>query len=276
MGFRCASCCCTGLLLTVVLVALALVAPASASTLHMGGTGGATGPLRLIGAGFTAKSAVPVEVIPGLGSSGGISAAMEGVLQVVVSGRTLAPAEAAGDLIPILTVCTPYVLATSHPSPVSLDRDSVAAIFSQTAPTWPDGVPIRIILRPKAESDNATLIALFPGMDRGLAQARTRDSVPIGATDQDNADLAEHIPGSLIGSTYAQILTEHRALQFVAINGMLPDIDAMKSGRYPYAKRLYFIAARHAAREVLDFQEFLGSPAGVQAMRDSGLVACPD
>jgi phosphate transport system substrate-binding protein len=270
MGSRRASRWCGGLLLAMV-----LVAPAAASALHLGGTGAATEPLRLIGARFTTKTGIPVEIIPGLGSSGGINAALEGVLQIVVSGRTLSPAEAARDLTPVLTVCTPYVLATSHPAPGSLDSNSVAAIYMQTAPKWPDGVPIKVVLRPKAESDNATLIALFPGMDQGITQARTRDSVPIGATDQDNADLAEHIPGSLIGSTYAQILTEHRALKFVAINGTLPDIAAMETGRYPFAKRLYFIAARHAAQEAIDFMEFLGSPDGGQAMRGSGLVACP-
>src|SRR5579872_2830458 len=112
MGFRRTSRCWGGLLL-----ALVLVAPAAASALRMGGTGSATEPLRLIGARFTAKTSIPVEVIPGLGSSGGISAAVEGVLQMIVSGRALSPAEAAQGLTPVLTVCTPYVLATSHPAP---------------------------------------------------------------------------------------------------------------------------------------------------------------
>ena len=271
MGFRRASRYWGGLLL-----ALVLVAPAAASALHMGGTGSATEPLRLIGARFTAKTTIPVEVVPGLGSSGGISTAVEGVLQMIVSGRALSPAEAARGLTPVLTVCTPYVLATSHPSPGSLASNAIAEIYMQAAPKWPDGVPMKIVLRPKAESDNATLIALFPGMEQGLAHARTRDSIPIGATDQDNADLGEHIPGSLIGTTYSQIVTEHRALRFVAINGTLPGIDAMVTGRYPYAKRLYFIAARHATKETADFLTFLSTPDGVQAMRDSGFVACPN
>jgi phosphate transport system substrate-binding protein len=270
MGFRRAS-----LLSACLLLALVLAAPAAAA-LHMGGTGSATEPLRLIGARFTAKTTIPVEVVPGLGSSGGISAAVEGVLQMIVSGRPLSPAEAALGLTPVLTVCTPYVLATSHPAPGSLDSNAIAGIYMQAAPKWPDGVPMKIVLRPKAESDNATLMALFPGMDQGLAHARTRDSIPIGATDQDNADLGEHIPGSLIGTTYSQIVTEHRALRFVAINGTLPDIDAMVTGRYPYAKRLYFIAARQATKETTDFLTFLSTPDGVQAMRESGFVACPN
>lgn len=255
-----------------VMLAAVLAFPAAAEPLRMGGTGAATEPLRLIGARFTMKSGIPVEIIAGSGSAGGISAAAEGVLQLAVAGRALSPSEVARDMTSVLTVCTPYVLASSNPSPGSLKSDAVAAIYTQTAPVWPDGTPIRIVPRPRAESDNATMIALFPGMDQGFAQARTRDSVPIGSTDQDNADLAVRIPGSLIGSTFAQILTEHRPLHFVAINGVSPDIDAMESGRYPFAKRLQMIIARHPAPEVLGFLEFLNSPEGSQAMRDTGIV----
>jgi phosphate transport system substrate-binding protein len=112
-------------------------------------------------------------------------------------------------------------------------------------------------------------------MERGIAAARMRPSVPIAATDQDNADLAEQIPGSLIGATYAQIFSEHRDLRFIAIGGRPPDIEAYESGRYPLGKRLAVITARQINRDAERFLEFLRSPAGVRAMRDSGIVACP-
>jgi phosphate transport system substrate-binding protein len=251
-----------------------LAFPAAPSTLQMGGTGAATEPLRQIGATFTAKTGIPVEVVPGLGSAGGISALAEGVLQLAVSGRPLSPAEEVRELTTVRTICTPYVLASSHPAPGSLDSTAIAAIYANAAPQWSDGMPIRIVLRPKAESDNATLVALFPGMEQGLAQARTRDTVPVGATDQDNADLAEQIPGSLIGATYAQLLSEHRPLRLVAINGTLPGADAMESGRYPFRKSLYLISARHPPPEATDFVRFLNSPDGGQAMRTVGILAC--
>jgi phosphate transport system substrate-binding protein len=243
--------------------------------LHMGGTGAATEPLRRIGARFTADTGITVEIIPGLGSAGGISATAEGVLQLSVSGRPLSASETTRGLASVLTICTPYVLASSHPSPGSIGSTSVASIYAQTAPLWPDGTPLRIVLRPKAESDNATMAALFPGMEQAIAQARTHDAIPIGATDQDNAELAERIPGSLIGSTYAQILTEHRGLRFVAINGELPGIDALESGRYPFAKHFYVISATHPAPEASRFLDFLGTAEGGKTLRESGIIPCP-
>jgi phosphate transport system substrate-binding protein len=258
-----------------LVLAVVLALPVAAATLHVGGTGAATQPLRQIGARFGTETGIQIDVIAGLGSAGGISAAAENVLQLVVSARPLSAAEEAKGLALGETVCTPYVFASSHHSPGSMAPDALAAIYAQSDPKWPDGTPIRIILRPKAESDNAIMANLFPGMAQGLTQARTRDSVPIGATDQDNADLAEHIPGSLIGTTYAQIVTERRALRFVALNGELPGLEAFESGRYPFPRHLLLIVKHDPAPEAARFLAFLRTQSGVQAMREVGIVPCP-
>ncbi len=211
-----------------------------------------------------------------MGTSGGINAAAQGVLQLVASARAPTASEAIQDLITVLTTCTPYVLASSHPSPGSLDSAAVAAIYAQDSPAWPDGTPLRIVLRPKVETDNIVMAGLFPGMEQGLAQARKRDVVPIAATDQDNADMAEQIPGSLIGTTYAQLISEHRGLRFVPINGVLPGLDAYETGRYPFGKRLYIIGMRQPKPEAGRFLDFMRSAEGGTAMRETGLVPCPN
>jgi phosphate transport system substrate-binding protein len=256
-------------------LATAVSLPAAAATLHIGGVGAASEPLRQVGATFNAETGITVEIIPGLGSAGGIRAATEGALQLVVSARELLPSETASDLTSVMTVCTPWVLVSSHPSPGSLDHTAVAAIYALAAPQWPDGTPIRIVLRPKLESDNAVMAAFFPGMEQAIAQARMRESVPLGETDQDNADLAERIPGSLTGGAYAQYVSEHRTLRFVAIDGELPGTEAFESGRYPFAKIFRVMVPRHPAPEADRFLVFLRSSEGTRAMRDSGIMACP-
>ena len=120
-----------------LMMAALLISPAFAGTMAMGGTGGVTEPLRVIGQRFSALSGGGVvDVVPGLGSGGAISAAADGVLQVAVSGRPLTAVEAARGLTVTSVVCTPYVLATSRPEPASLDRGAIAALYAQTAPRW--------------------------------------------------------------------------------------------------------------------------------------------
>ena len=180
-------------------------AAAASKTLRMGGTGSSIGMLRQVGGEFAAAAGgVKIIVIPSLGSSGGIHALADGKLDVAVSARPLKPAEAAKGLRQVLVLRTAYVLATSHRKPNGLKTADLPKIFSASKPTWADGTPIRLILRPRSETDTKLLGKLFPGMDKAIEDLRRRAEVPIAATDQDNADMAERLPGSLTGTTLTQ------------------------------------------------------------------------
>lgn len=76
-------------------------------------------------------------------------------------------------------------------------RSEVAALFADPDARWSDGVPLRIVLRSRDDSDNVALTDNFPDMAAALQAARRRPDVPAAATDQDNAELAQKINGSL-------------------------------------------------------------------------------
>jgi phosphate transport system substrate-binding protein len=264
--------------LSTVVSVLALLlcwggAPAAAADLlRVGGTGGATALLGYLGKPFTAQTAIAVEVVAGLGSGGGINAAADGVLDVAVSGRPLSQAERARALVAALAIRTPYVLATSRALPTAMEEGDILAAFSKEKAYWPDGTLIKLILRPRPESDNLALVSLFAGMEVALGKARERPELPVAATDQDNADLAESLPGSLIGATYTQIKMEARKLQMIAINGVAPSIEAFDSGAYRYTKVLYVLHREPASNAARRFVQFMHSEDGIRAMREAGCL----
>jgi hypothetical protein len=86
----------------------------------------------------------------------------------------------------------------------SMTAREIIGAYATGKATWPDGTAIKVILRPRAESDNEVLTSMFPGMVAALDDARKRSDLPTAATDQDNAEIAERLPGSLIGTTYSQ------------------------------------------------------------------------
>lgn len=257
-----------------IAVALGLwnISAATAEVLRAGGTGGATALLEHVGEAFTRSTGIPVEVVSGLGSSGGINAAADRVLDVAVSGRQLTPAEQARGLVSTVMLRTPFVFATRHRSPPGLAGGDIAALYAAEKPTWPDGTPLNLILRPRADSDNLTLAALFPGMDAALAAARKRPDLPVAGNDQDNADLAESLPGSLAGATYTQITMERRKLRLVAIGGVAPTIEAFEGGSYPYGKLYHLVRPRDANPATERFVRFLHSEEGVRALREAGCL----
>jgi phosphate transport system substrate-binding protein len=244
---------------------------AAADSLRVGGTGAATEMLRYVGAAFVRENpGNTVEVVPSLGSSGAIGAVGDGVLAFAVSGRPLKPDEAAKGLTGVAFARTPFGLVTSHPTPNGIDSITAARFFASETSRWADGQPVRPILRPRSESDTTVLGQILPGMASAIEQVRARAYVPVAATDQDNANMAERIPGSLVGATYTQIKMEKRDLRFVAIDGVAPSLESFERGVYRYGKDFYFVFRNPPSASVQRFIAFLRTPAGHQALRESG------
>lgn len=261
----------------VAVVLLGLVSSATAEPLRAGGSGSATKLLSILSARFAddpANSAL--RVIPSLGSSGGLRAMAEGAIDIAVSGRPLNAEEIRQGLRVVATLRTPFVMVTSHDTPNELKSTEIAGIYRAPKAAWADGSPLRVILRPKSDSDTPLLGALFPEMGPALEAARARHDVTVAATDQDNADAAERISGSLAGSSLTQIKTEQRQLRLVPVNGVVPSLASLESGAYPFGKRLYVVLPAQGDTRAEHFVRFLHSPAGEAVLRDAGSLIVAD
>jgi phosphate transport system substrate-binding protein len=253
-------------------VAASLGHAIAADAVRVGGTGTAIGFLQHAAAKFAADSGGKVMVIPALGSTGSLRALSDGKIEVAVAARPLKSEEAAAGLRQVLALRTAYVMATSRRAGGDLKAADVAKIYGANSPIWPDGTPVHIILRPRSDTDTELLGAIFPGMADALEAARRRPDVPTAATDQDNADEAERLTGSLAGTTATQIKTEGRRLQTMSIDGVEPTLANFESGAYPYAKKLYVVVKGEANQDVARFVEFLHSPSGLALLRDAEVL----
>jgi len=245
---------------------------AAAGDLRIGGTGAVNGMIKSVGARFTAQTGIGVTLVPSLGTSGGNSALADGVLDIAISGRPLTAAEAAKGLTIVAEFHTAFGLVTSHPKPNGLKSSEIARLYQSDNPTWADGSPIRIILRPTTDSDSWLLDHHFPGMSKAMTALRKRADLSVAATDQDNADMAEQTPGSLTGATFTQVKMENRNLRFVPIDGAVPSLEFNKTGAYPFGKSLYLVLGARKCPACERFLAFLRSPDGVTALRQAGIA----
>ncbi len=262
---------CAALIVCVCLAGLASAPSARAETLRLGGTGSASELLRRLGPAFEAEGAVRLELIPSLGSSGAIRALADGAIDLAVTGRRLKPQELASGLSVLLALRTPFVLATSHRRPDAMTLADVADAFRSQRAAWSDGVPIRPILRPETESDITLIGELFPDIARAIVVARGRPDIPVAATDQDNAEMAEQTPGSLVMSTLTQITMERRDLRLVPIDGVEPTFENFERGLYTHTKSLFVVGTRGSA-SAERFAAFLRSSAGQRILRDAKVL----
>ena len=159
------------------------------------------------------------------------------------------------------------------PNPNGLTLADIADAFQSERAAWSDGSPIRVILRPRSESDTALMGELFPGLASAMAKARQRPDIPVAATDQDNADMAEQTPGSLdridVDAARAGRAQPARWCRSTASSRRSRISSAVI---YRYAKPLHFVVPARPAPLVERFIAFLRSPAGQRALREAHVL----
>ncbi|MFA7414014.1 MAG: substrate-binding domain-containing protein [Rhizobium sp.] len=245
---------------------------AAAETFRLGGTGGAMPMAQHIATAYAAAGGPTIEIVPDLGSSGAIRAIGDGVIDLAISSRPLKPEETARGLTAVPLARTAMVLVTSRRQPGGLKSADLPGIFAANDPKWENGSPIRIILRPRTETDTELFIRHFPGMAEALEAARQRPEVPVASTDQDNAKMAEELVGSLTPTGLSQIVVEKRNLRLVPIDGVEPTLENFEKGTYPYDKPYYLVYSEKSAATAQALLDFLRSGEGQGVLREVGCL----
>ncbi|MDO9531065.1 MAG: substrate-binding domain-containing protein [Deltaproteobacteria bacterium] len=264
-----------------VLLTVALQLPVTTSgvsaadyqgTLRIGGTGAAVATITQVAAAFQKKHPDVLFVFPpSLGSSGGIKAVIAGALDVALSSRPLTEAEARQGAVAFEYAQTPLLLVTSHQAAgVNLTLKQVASLYAGEIGKFPDGAPMRVIIRPEHEADTHFLRRLSPEMDQAVQKAQSRQGMIVAVTDHDNAETLEKISGAVGWMSLAQLISENRKLAPLPIDNILPSQANFVSGRYPYYKSFRVVTGTQPTPLTKAFLKFLTSAEGRAILEKNG------
>lgn len=245
---------------------------ANSAEIRIGGTGNAIGTMRLLGDAFTkAHPQTKVVILKSIGTSGAIKAVPKGAVDIGLSSRLLTDEETKSGISATEYARTPVVFTVRTINTIkSITTAQIADIYSAKMKTWPDGRPVRPVLRQPGD-DNITLAAsLSPAIKQALLDAEKIPGLPFAVTDQESADKAESIPGSFSISTLALILSEKRKLRPLPLNGVEPTLENLESGRYPLVRHFYFVLPKDPAPAVKEFIQFVKSPSGRELLKQTG------
>ncbi|ABD87294.1 PstS family phosphate ABC transporter substrate-binding protein [Rhodopseudomonas palustris] len=257
-----------------VLIATAIVGPAGAELLRTGGTGSMARAMQRLGAAYRAEQPdSKLEFIPSLGSAGAIAAVIDGSLDFAITGRPANAKEAAHPLTTVLFARTPFGLVSSQPNPGNIRSNDIAGLFADPQSKWPDGTPVRVVLRPRSEVDAGLMDSTFPRLGAAVEQLRRHSEVPLAATDQDNVAMASRIAGSLAVVTLTQLLMEQPGLRFLSIDGVAPTLENFERGDYPYGKDIYLVFPLREQPALERFIAFMRSAEGDRLLRETGNLA---
>jgi phosphate transport system substrate-binding protein len=250
------------------------VMPAAwADTLRFGGTGSAIGTLKRLALAYQQiEPGFQLALVPNLGSSGGAKAVASGAIQLGAISRPLKPEEAAAGLRAVAYGRTAFVLASSRAGLQGLSLREAADLIAGRQNRWPDGQPVRLVLRPPSDADSALLASFSPEVNAALALAQAREGMVLAMTDQEAVDAIERLPGGLGTASMSLLLSEQRRAQALALDGVAPTLAHVESGRYPFVKTMQLVLRADAPPAVTRFVTFIGSPAGRRVLAETGHV----
>ncbi|GAB6053865.1 hypothetical protein JCM17960_26850 [Magnetospira thiophila] len=246
--------------------------PLYAGEIVAGGTGMALQAMRTFAKAYSDQfPETEINVPPSLGTTGGLRALADDVIQIALSARDLKPEELSAGLQQSFCFSTALVLA-GHPNlKMDISLSKLPDLYADPVPFWPDGTLLKVILRAASGSEMPYLSERVPGLGKAFASARQRRDVLVGITDQHNASLAEQVYGSLAITTLLQIKTEQRKLAPISIDGILPSSQSFSSNSYPFPLKVCLVTnKKHPNREVQGFVDFMQSREGHELVTQMG------
>ena len=258
---------------TILLAGAAGVGAAKAgSVITVGGTGAALGGMKQLAGAYTQEHPeVRIEVLPSLGSGGGIKALLASAIDLALSARPLKPQERAAGADDQAYARTRLVLATSEGTPFEgVTRDELVAFYAAKTTAWPDGTPVRLVMRPASETDTKLLRGLSPEMDHAVQSALDRPGLVVATDDQQNAETLERLPGSVGLVALGQLVSERRRLKILAIEDLPLSPDALAGNEHGLSKSFYLVTKTDTPEHARDFAAFVLSPAGQEVLAATG------
>jgi len=258
----------------ILIFVMAGVSCATNSTvLTVGGTGSGLGVMRLLGQNYNSfHPEVSVNVLPSLGSAGGIRALKDGAIDLAISSRLLHEKEKAG-IIGYLLGRSPFVFVV-HPATQVDDvtENQLAGIYSGNITTWQDGVQIRRIIRPVADTDWQIMRTISPEVAEALDGAQETSGLFLAVTDSDVLSYIERVHGSFGAATLAMILAEKRRVKILSFDGIQPG-TAVSGTQYPLEKQFIILMRDNTSANVRDFIDFIFSDRGKSILAQVGITA---
>ncbi len=245
---------------------------AQENELRLGGTGTTRGTMELIAKAFEqANPGVNVNVLSSLGSTGGVKAATAGAIDIGLSARQLTDSERSQGAVAVEYGRSPLALTVSRSLPVTgITKRQLIDIYAGKMTQWPNGTPIRLVLRPQSDINTILLQAVSPEMKDAVDAAIKRPGMLFALTDQDSTETIGSTAGALGLTALCELITANPMLKALALDGVEPGSASIANGSYPTYHRFYLVTGPKPSSLAERFIAFVRSDAGKHILRENG------
>lgn len=243
--------------------------------LWIAGSGANLALARALAARWSAQHPEPRVVIPeSIGTGGALQALRAGAIDVGLASRALTAAERGeglqeavlGQVAYAPTVKIDITISTVSPA-------ELAALFGGARPAgWPRGVPVAPVLREEKDSGYVLVAARFPAIRAAFDAARASERLPVRYTDQEMRDTLLTLDGAIGFLDVATVRLERLPLRSLALDGVEPTADNVRSGRYPLVRQLSLVTRGPPQGDAARFVAFARSDEVADLFEAAGMV----
>lgn len=212
----------------------------------------------------------------GLGSRARLDSLRAGRMDIALASHGLDTAALRAEGMPVHRIAQTPVVFGVHSASVSLDglpSSRLCDVLAGRETSWRplgDGrdLPIVLVVRPEAEVDMEVL------RDR-VACAHDVVITPSAVVVEETADMARAITNTegAIGITTATVASQSGgAIRAMALDGVMPGVEAVREGRYALTRSSYLITRGDAHAGVARFLAFVASAEGQRVLEANGAV----
>jgi phosphate transport system substrate-binding protein len=245
---------------------------------RIAGSGAAIPLLSRLAQAWSASHPSPrIVVEPSVGSTGGVRAVSEMAIDLGVVARPLKPSEA-GPALVVIPLARDAVVLAGHPA---LPIDDISSSFlvdlmTGTRTAFEDGSHAAFLLRDRDDTAHSALEQVVPGLRTPREQAHATRRFPVLRHDDAMGIALSATPGAIGPFSLGAILSEHLPLRVLAIDGVRPTTEGVKTGAWKASRDLSFVVRRDRIERSASFLAFARSDEGAKVIGDSGYVPVED
>jgi len=243
-------------------------------TIIINGSGSALDMMKPMIAAFQKTNKdVSITMNKPLGSSGAVKALLAGALDMVASSKPLKPEEIARGAQQQIYGKTPLVIiAEKNVHKTDITTQELEDIYTGKTTTWPNGEPIRLIVRPHEDVDSKILSTLSSGMAGAMNAVRSRPGMIIAVTDPESNKAVSNTPGGFGATGMTSIIVEKLPVSSLTLNGIAASPKTLASGAYPLSKEISIVTTPKTSPTARRLISFLLSPQGRAIAAKTGVL----
>ncbi len=249
-----------------------------ADVVHLAGSGSNIPLTRALAEQFhAAHPELHVVVFASIGSTGGVHAAYDDVIDLGLVSRPLRDSEVALNLLVTPYARVPVVVAVNLGVPdESLSPGELVEIYAGRRTAWSDGTPIVVLQRERGDSSHEAVAAALPGFAEANEAAYREDRWRVVDSDQAMQEALSITAGAVGVFDLGAIVLQRLPVKPMRLDGIDPSEASVQSRRYPFSKDLAFVSVDQPGGAAAEFMRFVDGEQARRLMRASGYIPLPE